>query len=166
MLFVKTNHCICWPLVGHFTVVHFHGCSPLQQKSCICSSGSSVWGDSTPCGFSKKSQIIKGNRASFESFWLWVCFEFPFFMFTIVTFICAKLFSQYSELFIPVISWLTPLFTQLQTLNTEKKRESNRVTVKNSLEQVTVPHFTFWIAYFHFLCLPSLHPSLSPHYLP
>lgn len=78
MLFVKTHHCRCWPLVGHFTVVCFHGCPPLQHKSCICFYGSSVWGDSVPCGFSKKRQIITGNRASFQSFWLWSVLSFIF----------------------------------------------------------------------------------------
>lgn len=51
-------------------------------------------------------------------------------MFTIETaFIRAESLSQRSDLFIPVIVSLTPLFPQLQTLNTEK-RDSNRVTVK------------------------------------
>lgn len=43
MLFINTHHCRCWPLVEHFTVVCFHGCLPVQHKSCICWYGSSMW---------------------------------------------------------------------------------------------------------------------------
>lgn len=43
MLFINRYHCRCWPLVEHFTVVCFHGCLPMQHKSCICWYESSMW---------------------------------------------------------------------------------------------------------------------------
>lgn len=65
-------------------------------------------GDSIPCGFSKKSQIIKGNRASFESFWLsysLFCFDFmvaiePAFIHTNI-----KLFGHHSD-FLTILIYL------------------------------------------------------------